>query len=342
MNRKQLYDYCKRKRGENYEWSSILRFLVKDGKLARTTTVNELKEIYKDVAAHLAVEGKFNEDGSKYDEVYESFCKFIGKVANSFPVAPIADNKGKDVILTLSDIHVPNYDKGKLINTVEQWRGKANILVINGDFMNGDRLSTHAKFKHESFKEEIAEARILLEYLASAFQKVYLLDDNHVDDRWKRFLGNDVAPDLHFLTVHPYDYLTKGLDNVIRAKDTFDNEFKDEIGHFLILGDCMFSHAFVSGKDGKSARTVKDWYDKWRPVFNLPNIRMVIHGHVHQLSINYEYDFAVVQAGTFANLEGLRYSMGGHTKSSPPCYGYTVIVQENGRTDFSQTRIIKL
>ena len=340
-NNKFIYDYCKEKHEANNSWESIIRLLVKEKHISKDATIENVRSIYRDIAGHVAAGEIIQDDGSRYDLAFDHFSQFIGKTSDKFIAKKKSPTTPKDVILCIGDTHIPYFEEEKLFGVLKTWQGKANKVVICGDFLNGERLSSHAKFKHESFKEELAKGRTVLEYISSLYDEVYLLDDNHVDARWKRFLGLDVQPDLHFLMTHPYDFLCKGLTNVIRAKDTF-NKYGEDIGHCLVLGDALFSHGFVSGKDGGSARKVEQWYSKWAPLLELPPVRVTVHAHSHGLGINYGYDSAVIQNGCFASMEGLKYSLEGQLKSSPPCYGYSVVTQYNGKTDFSETNVYKL
>lgn len=325
------------------DWQTIHKNLLKTKAISSTASVQDVKNRFIDLAAEV-LNGNadcVSEEASAYETAIDKINKFIGRKDKHVKEAQKTDSNIRK-ILVISDVHVPNYQADKLAAALEIGKKeKCNTLVINGDFLNGDRLSSHAKFKHENFKDEIAEGRALLEKFCKQFEEVYLLDDNHVHDRWRRFLGNNVAPDLHFLMTHPYDYMCNGLNNVIRSGNLHE-EFKDEISHCMFLGDAMFSHGFVSGKDGASVRTVREWYNKWKPAFNFPDARVFLHGHQHKLGINFDFDSAIIQTGTLANLDGLRYSMEGHLKGNPPIWGCTILTQIDGVTDLSTIKVLKL
>lgn len=335
-------------REDSRSWQEIQRILIKTKAVANTVTIEDIKERFFAIAAQvIAGEINFDEQDSAFDKYVAKIDQFIGRRDRAKKqIKKRQLNSFYTKILVISDVHVPNYDADRLAKALEigQQHG-CNVLVINGDFLNGDRLSTHAKFKHENFKDEIAEGRALLEKFSQEFDEVYMLDDNHVHDRWRRFLGNNIAPDLHFLLTHPYDYMCNGLENVVRSGEMLPQEcvgFEQELSHVLFLGDALFSHGFVSGNDGASVRTVQNWYSKWRPAFNLPAARVFLHGHTHKLGVQYDYDSAIIQTGTLANLEGLKYSMEGHLKGSPPIYGCVVLEQVDGVTQLDSIKVFKL
>jgi predicted phosphodiesterase len=336
-------------REDSKSWQEVQRLLIKTKAVATTTTIQEIKDRFFRIAAQLMAGEIELEDSNLFNKYVEKVDSFIGRNPTKLKKKSKDDYcTDHEKILVLSDIHVPNYDQEKMAKALEIAKQEnCSTLVINGDFLNGDRLSTHAKFKHENFKEEIAEGRALLEKFAELFDRVFMLDDNHVHDRWRRFLGNNISPDLHFLLTHPYDYMCHGLNKVgvYRSGDVMPQGckgFEDELSHFLFVGDAMFSHGFVSGKDGASVRTVQGWYEKWAPVFELPKARVFLHGHTHKLGVQFDYDSAIIQTGTLANLEGLRYSMEGHLKGSPPVHGCIILEQISGVTQLESIKVIKL
>jgi predicted phosphodiesterase len=345
MLNRDFYNTVLGLRQDGKTWQEVQRFLIRTKTVANTTSIDEIKNRFFNIAAKV-VSGEIDLDENDVFQKYvEKIDQFIGCKEQSNQLKELPNGLSQK-ILVLSDVHVPNYDAERLAKAIQIGNeSECDTVVINGDFLNGDRLSTHAKFKHENFKEEIAEGRAMLEMLARQFDAVYMLDDNHVHDRWRRFLGNNIAPDLHFLLTHPYDYMCHGLKNVVRSREMLPQEcrgFEEELSHCMFLGDAMFSHGFVSGKDGGSVRTVQGWYRKWKPAFNLPDARVFLHGHTHALGVNFDYDSAIIQTGTLANLEGLKYSMEGHLKGNPPVYGCVILEQENGVTKLDTIKVIKL
>lgn len=341
MKNKEFFELVQEFRKNEKTWEEIRKYLLKIKFISNQTTWSDVRNKFQEMAARI-VSGELDLcEKSEFEKACEKIDEFIGREFSAKVPKVIKQNPNRK-ILVLSDPHIPYCDYEKLWKAVKAGlEDGCDTLVINGDYLNGDRLSTHAKFKHESFQQELSEGTKVLEELTKLFDVVYLLDDNHVSDRWQRFLGNVIPPDLHFLLTHPYDYMTRGISNVIRAGQTH-SQFPVELGHFMILGDAMFSHGFVSGKDGESARKVEAWYYKWRSTLELADAKVFLHGHSHCLTMNHSPDSVVIQTGTFASLEGLRYSLEGHLKSSPPVIGYTILEQFNGITDQSTIKLVKM
>lgn len=341
MLNKEFYELVTQFRKEKRTWEEVRKLLVKTGSVSTKATGEDVRKRYQELAGRVAAGEIDLEAKDEFARAVELIDEAIGRVRDNRLAEKTAKVNPNRKILVLSDLHIPFVDHDRLWGAVERGIEEGcDTLVINGDYLNGDSLSTHAKFKQQSLEEEVAFGASILERLAEKFDTVYFLDDNHIHDRWRRWLGEKVPADRHFLMTHPYDYLCRGIGNVIRAGATHQN-FPDELSHFMILGDCLFSHGFVSGKDGESVRKVKHWYSNWKDTLKLEKVRVFCHGHQHQLGVNFDVDAAIIQTGTLATLDGLRYAMEGNLKFSPPVYGFTILEQFNNVTDLSTIRVIK-
>lgn len=345
MLNKEFYELVTQFRKEKRTWEEVRKLLVKTGSVSTKATGEDVRKRYQELAGRVAAGEIDLEAKDEFARAVELIDEAIGRVRverKNRQKTTTNRQDGDRNILVLSDLHVPYVDHDRMWKAVEMGLEQGcDTLVINGDYLNADTLSTHAKFKHQSLEEEVAFGAAILEQLASKFETVYLLDDNHVHARWRRWLGEKVPADRHFLMTHPYDYLCRGLDNVIRAGETHP-QYPEELSHFLILGDAMFSHGFVSGKDGESVRKVQAWYHKWKYTLNLAPVRVFGHGHVHANTIQHEPDSAVIQIGCLATLEGLRYSMEGDLRYMPPVWGCLILKQKAGKTDLHDIGLIKL
>ncbi len=90
-------------------------------------------------------------------------------------------NEGNNNILITSDWHIPHYDKemlSLLLNTAQENNTKE--LIIAGDFLNLDILSTFAKRETPiSVDEELGEARGVISTLLSQFSSITVIPGNH-------------------------------------------------------------------------------------------------------------------------------------------------------------------
>ena len=319
-------------------WQNVLSRLKSKGFVGPKVKADEVSKAWSD--------WKSGDKASAHERAQKDLDAYIGRAGVSNLSQRIKKQVGKNgvnKILTISDLHIPFHDKEMIAKIFEDEKD-CNILVIAGDLMNGDAMSDHLKVVHNDFREELAQTAAFLEHASKRFEKVYILDGNHDQDRYVRLLAKIPRADIAswFLdNLNPLTQVKSKLPNVFRASETHDTKFADKIGHTLVLGDCLWSHLTVSGKDGVSVRAVRSWYEKWREFFGW-NCRVFQQGHTHQLSINYDYNSAVIQTGCLVKMEGLEYSLASHGRSSPPCYGYTVIEQTNGVTNLNNIRVKKL
>ncbi len=343
MLNKEFYELVCQLRQDGKTWEEVRKVLVRTGSVSTKATADDVRKRFQELAARVAANEIDLEAKNEFERAVELIDEAIGRVRTKNNLAKKSPKQGtKRKILVLSDLHIPFVDHDKMWAAVERGLEEGcDTLVINGDYLNADSLSTHAKFKMHSLEEEVAFGACILEQLAGRFETVYLLDDNHVHARWRKWLGEKVPPDRHFLMMHPYDYVCSGISNVIRAGNTHE-QFSDELSHFMVLGDAVFSHGFVSGKDGESVRKVQSWYKKWSSTLNLPPAKVFVHGHVHAHTIQHDPDGAVIQIGCLASLEGLRYSLEGDMRYMPPVRGCVILEQDDGITNLTNIQLIKL
>lgn len=90
-------------------------------------------------------------------------------------------DEGDNNILITSDWHIPHYDKemlSLLLNTAEENNTKE--LIIAGDFLNLDILSTFAKRETPiSVDRELQEAKEVISTLLSQFSDITVIPGNH-------------------------------------------------------------------------------------------------------------------------------------------------------------------
>jgi hypothetical protein len=343
-----LYDICSQMRNEGKSWLEVHKEVKRLKLITLKTTVQDLIEIFRDVAGEVAVHGDIKE--LAFDEYVREFFQFIGKSRANIATKAAQQIALNNITAVISDVHVPYHDMGKLTRALDDAKANgATRLIIAGDFLNGTQLSNHATHVHEDFKKELMEGRALLEMMAADFAEVILMDDNHVHRRWQDYIADRMRPDLHFLTLHPYDYMCSGLPNVKRANSAnqlgdLAEPFRKQFGWFYKQGDAVFTHSEKhSANENKMLRDIADWFRKWEPILQLGEIRVLGQAHNHNVGMIHEADRILLFTGCLVSLEGLTYSMSAKCAGSPPCHGYVLLVQdEHGRTDIEKTRPVRI
>jgi predicted phosphodiesterase len=342
MEKLKLYEFCKELLNQGNDWFEIHKQAIEKKLITKYVDANELRSICRDVAASLAC-GEAILDNSNYSHFEKQFFEFIKKKPSKFKKREkYLENNYKETFMVVSDLHLPYCDLDKLTDAIEEWSDKCDQLIVCGDLINGTQLSNWPKTVVEDFQQELISARVTMEYLSSKFKQVVILNDNHCHSRWMKKIQASFTPDLFFLIQHPYDYLVAGLDNVIRAGDTFE-QFQNEIGWFHIVGDMLLAHAEVSSvNELKPVRNVQNFYNKWKDCLNLPEVNVFVEGHVHKLGVYYEYSKALIYPGCFVSMDGLKYALNPELKGTAPSYGYVILTQENGKTDLGSILVRKV
>lgn len=151
--------------------------------------------------------------------------------------------------LILSDIHIPYHDQAALAIALEFARDwKPTVIVLNGDILDAQEISSHPKDKHNpiTFQDEINEARQFLRVLRHDHKKarIYYTMGNH-ENRLERYLTQH-APELSSVTSLALDEL---LDLQALGIEFIDQRCK------LIVPPFEIFHGSIIRKDaGNSVR----------------------------------------------------------------------------------------
>lgn len=303
----------------------------------------------------LGVCGNFNPPEQKpkpkspYDKKVDLFKQFIGWKEPAFEVKTDGDLDAENKAwLVATDWHIPYHDEVKMKKCIADFKEvhkdyKFHGLVIGGDYMDGYHLNSYGIDDRPSmFKDELTAGKIVLEWLSSLFDEIIVLDDNHIDGRYRKaMLKVDVQ--LHFLSQHPYDYLVEGIPNTRRATETYKNGVP--LGWFTVVGDAFIGHAETHGAQPmKPSCNLSAWVDNWEHDLGLGKIRVVMEAHVHKGG---EYvlpgkDRKLIETGCLVSGKGVSYSMQADIKYKPVVNGCVYLIQKNGRTDFNKTRFIHI
>jgi hypothetical protein len=336
-----IYNFCKRKRTDGYEWNQIHAFAKKDNLIGKNTSIDDLIKVYQNVAGELAAFGKLEQ--MQFDEHLQQFYNWLGKSRN-IEKSKFAKQKteSESTTVVISDVHFPFADEEKLRRIHDEWVGKADSMVILGDLLNGSSLSDHDAHEIEDFRLQLGQARTWIELLASSFD-LTVVKDNHVNSRLERRKARGFSPDTQFLVQDPYRLLLAGVDNARYSADTLKTQYNEEFGWLYILGDdCVMAHGEVSGQDMAPARKIQKFANEWKRHLGMKEVRCVIEAHVHKVGMIHDDDCVIGYSGCLVTLDGVKYSMGARAQGGPPKNGYAVVHQVNGRTDLEKTNFYRL
>jgi len=274
-----------------------------------------------------------------YNEAYKNLCTYITKNTNIKVCSKKLPEKTK--ILIMSDWHIPFHNETVIKQIIAQ-HSDADILVIPGDFLDCYSVSRFMKKKDITLKEELSIAVAVIDWLATIFPKIIILEGNHTD-RVRKYFESRITRDLMFLV--EYDLLqliVKDLPNVEIVKDHYqlpNGNGEAEIGYFKQLGkDLVVGHFERSSiLPVKATQLAYQWLMSWSKIFGLKDVRLFLQGHTHRLSKYPLNDGSVVigETGTVCAIQD--YAIDSNAVYSAHLNGYWIIYQENGITNINNS-----
>lgn len=263
-----------------------------------------------------------------YYDKYASIIKGDEVIAKNSSLLSSVMEMSKRKILVLADLHVPFTDEDKLQRAVELNRS-ADICVLAGDVLDQYGCSRWRKKIDVPHEQEIDGGVRLLEYLSETFKVVLILRGNH-DERPIKKIRDSIPSDLLYLvdSEGPLGRITRPFSNVWYH----DN-------WYLQVGDAVFTHAEISSAvEGKSATMTTEFFlhKGWMKRLGMDNIRVVVQAHTHQVSAMYREDLKMLESGCMAKT--MDYTLDASGRMRPPQNGCVSVVQNNGLSDFNQTR----
>lgn len=279
---------------------------------------------------------------SAYLDAYEAFKLVIGKDAEAFLPTRRPSNERWAVF---SDVHLPFHNEAWLVAACDRAEAEGcGGLILAGDTFDFYRMSRYLKTKELKFEEEMAKARVAFEYLCSRFPKVRIFLGNHEIGRWERWLAEYIHEEFRFLVKNPIDLLLNGIPNleVVGHTTTWGKElvWLYQLGEDAILTHCEKS----SAQQGVNLEKLKLWLREWaRPLGINRNFRLVTSGHTHRLTMIHDDDCLAMETGMLADWTAQEYMVGAQVANKKPGVpGFVIVQQENGITDLSECKTIRL
>ena len=250
---------------------------------------------------------------------------------------------GKDKIttkiLSLSDIHFPLAAEN-LIAQVLNEHADADIVVVNGDLMEGYIFSTFAKNKSIAALDEYRAAFWFVKMLSERFPKVILVDGNH-DIRAARALkGAGFEKDAsQILRPNLMARLANGelLDEsgLLVEKLDFNNViYEPRESWFVKVGKTLFIHPHTRG-GSQPGHTVTRIGDKLMRRYPEDEVDSVVCGHTHKIYKGIINGKLYIEQGFLAGVLAYLHSAKSDYRFNYQ-NGYAVIYQDaEGNTDFN-------
>ena len=274
--------------------------------------------------------------------------ELIAKIAKKHKDASVTNTRGiiasskiTTKILSLSDIHFPLADVDMLQQAVAD-HADADIVVCNGDILEGYIFSTFEKDKSIAALDEYRAAFAFIEWLAQNFPKVVLVDGNH-DVRVSRalkglVLGKDASqvlrPNLIARMANGEKLDAKG--KLIEKLNFTNVHYEESESWYVRIGKTLFIHPHGSATGGPGGMARKH-AQRFNARYNPGEIDSIVCGHTHQIYKSVINNQLLIEQGCLAGF--LKYSWTPKAEYLTNAQnGYAVIYQDaDGNTDFNRS-----
>jgi len=244
-------------------------------------------------------------------------------------------------ILSLSDIHFP-FQNQEIIDQVIETHKDADILVLNGDLLDGYAASSFAKEKNIPMHLEYTMALEFVRKMAGMFSQVYIVRGNH-EQRLEKYFANKIDPTMQmFACKDTLYYLAKGYilneDGEHLGTIEMPNVFYNPQGNpwILQLNKTVFLHP--SSFTSAPLSTVIKACDYLQNFLDWDSYDCVVMGHTHKLGKAVYKGKLVMEQGCLVKI--MDYQRSAKFTREATTLGYAVIYQdEEGNTLFNETDV---
>jgi hypothetical protein len=283
------------------------------------------------------------EEEYEFEKMWDLFCDGIGRVKRKIQV-PEAPNKDSNISksLIIQDLHVPFQDEEFLIEIMEKHGSKVDRIIIGGDFLDCHSVSVFPKYENISLEEELTEGVKVLQYLLEYVPEIILIEGNH-ERRIKKSVAKNMDPNLAFLMeTNLLKFISKGLAKEVTGAEFDTVQVIDQF--YYQIGDAIIGHPQIYSKvDLKGAIQSYEWFKEWSGRLDIEPFRFVSHAHTHKSGITYrETDgqmHMIIETGSLCETMDYQINADSRGKYTPHQNGYVILVQEDGKTNFDETRL---
>lgn len=249
-------------------------------------------------------------------------------------------------ILCLSDMHFPLAQEQMIQDAIEAHRD-ADILVLNGDLLEGYLFSTFQKSRGIAALHEYITVFEFVQMVRSIFKRVVIVSGNH-DRRAARALKS-AGFDKDSSQVFRPDLLARiangeELDSTghLVQKHAFENVFYDQReSWFVKIGKTIFMHP--SGRGGAAPGfTVNRHADQMMLRYSREDVDSFVCGHTHKIYKGVRSGLLMIEQGCLTDLAhyGWKAKLDFIGNGAN---GYAVVYQDkDGNTDFNKSGPIYL
>jgi predicted phosphodiesterase len=225
-------------------------------------------------------------------------------------------------VLVLSDLHIP-YHIEPLIEEIIDTHN-SDYLVIAGDFMDSEHISSLANSRMHIILDELFTANDLIKKWSKRFKQVFLLDGNH-ERRLSRYVEKH-APEIAFLTPSSLNYFA---GRYISLKNGYLEDYGpiENVQYipdrFFIMNNVLFSHPlnYLSTPGATVRKTIETAVAERLP------FDVAIIGHTHKMAMINHMGRVGIENGCLTNYRD--YVVKAGILAQPNQIGYSYLQFEN-------------
>lgn len=285
------------------------------------------------------------------EKTLEEVINGIEEITTKYNSSTIFRDNGTNVnvsrkILSISDIHFP-LTLPAMLNAVLHTHKDADIVVVNGDLLEGYNFSTFSKSKLISALDEYRSAFEFIKLLATTFPEVVLVSGNH-DVRAARSLASAgftsqasqvFRPDLMARIANGEELAADGtLTGIL---DFSNVHYQQNESWYVKIGKTLFIHPHTS-YGGTPGTTVRKTAQRLMSRYSNNEVDSFVCGHTHQIYKAIINNQLLIEQGCLTGC--LEYGFSPRSQYLTNAQnGYAVIYQDkDGNTDFNLSSPIYL
>ena len=282
------------------------------------------------------------------DEIAESSCRCSATNYNQC----LEDQLNRQInefnknIMIINDVHAP-FEREDLLLEIQKHAHEIDTLVIGGDFMDCESISSFPKINRTSLTEELIYSYNLMRSIRKILnngQKIVLFNGNH-EERLKMMISKMHEKDLQkFINPNILEMLVDGFtiyeDGKKKKYEGIEGIIYVPRWYVNIDDKIIVSHPKdFSAVDGKMCEKVSEYFLNQHEVFE-----MLVFAHTHkysQMKVSRRQGVYVVENGCMC--KNHEYASNGKLGYTPQDYCYTIVRYNNDeKINYNNINVIHL
>lgn len=232
-------------------------------------------------------------------------------------------------ILSLADLHIPFYNRERVLNIIKQHKDEFDEIILNGDILDVKPLSKFAKEKITLIEEELIEGHNLLRNIRRITDKKIILVRGNHENRLSAFIANNCLEISSLVNEDILDMLANGFTvyEKMNKKKKHYRSFKNVIyanEFYYKVGKTVFTHPLnFSQVDGKIAVLSANYFKQM-----FEDVDCVVVAHTHKICNILSGSSGIYSYEQGCICDEMNYAKRGNLNLKRQRNGYIMVVQD--------------